>query len=294
MFSLAPGTSVNAEKVAVHDFWNAASCGEDLYLPDSTREGFARHSEIRYQLEPEILSFAGFEAGRGKRVLEVGVGLGADHQKWAEHGALLSGVDLTERAIRSTARRFELFGLKSDLQVADAEQLPFPAASFDILYSWGVLMCSPDTPKAIGEVLRVLRPGGTAKLMLYHKWSFVGFMLWTRYALLRFRPMTPLIEIYKSYLESPGTKAYSVAEARHLLAKFEQVEISTRLTHGDLLTSQAGQRHRGPLLTLARLIWPRWLIRALFPRLGLFMLITARKPALTEQGRPAGVAAQHN
>jgi ubiquinone/menaquinone biosynthesis C-methylase UbiE len=268
---------LNSEKAAVHDFWNAASCGEELYLPDSTREGFRRHSETRYLLEPEIVDFARFESWRGQRVLEVGVGLGADHQRFAEAGAVLTGIDLTERAIRSTGRRFDLFGLDSKLQVADAEQLPFEDASFDLVYSWGVMTHSPDTPAAIREAFRVLRPGGTAKLMLYHKWSFVGFMLWTRYALLRLRPFTSLVDIYGSHLESPGTKAYSVAEAREMLKQFEHVQISTGLTHGDLLTSQAGQRHRGPLLTLARILWPRWLLRALFPRLGLFMLVTARK-----------------
>jgi ubiquinone/menaquinone biosynthesis C-methylase UbiE len=269
---------MNAEKLAVHDFWNAAACGENLFLSDSDKQGFARHSETRYELEPEILGFAQFEAWRGKRVLEIGVGLGADHQKFAEAGALLHGVDLTERAIRSTRRRFECFGLSSELQVADAEQLPFEDSSFDLVYSWGVLMHSPDTPRAVGEVFRVLRPSGTAKLMLYHKWSVVGLMLWTRYALFRLRPATPLIDVYMQHLESPGTKAYSVDEARRLLDRFEDVQISTGLTHADLLQSQAGQGHRGPLLTLARIVWPRWLIRALFPRLGLFMLVTARKP----------------
>jgi len=274
----ANASMMSVEKLAVHDFWNAASCGEDLYLPDSSKEGFARHSQTRYELEPEILQFAEFAAWRGKQVLEIGVGLGADHQKFAENGAVLHGLDLSERAIRSTARRFELFGLQSELQVADAEQLPFPDASFDLVYSWGVLMHSPDTPTTISEVVRVLRPGGTTKLMLYHKWSFVGFMLWTRYALFRLRPMTPLIDIYMRYLESPGTKAYSVGEVRELLGQFEDIRISTGLTHADLLLSPAGQKHRGPLQSLARVVWPRWLIRRFFPRLGLFMLITARKP----------------
>jgi SAM-dependent methyltransferase len=270
---------MDSDKAAVHDFWNAASCGEKLYLPDSTRDGFAQHATTRYRLEPEILAFAQFERWRGQKVLEVGVGLGADHQQFAEHGAVLTGVDLTERAIRATARRLELFGLQSDLRVADAEHLPFDDGAFDLVYSWGVLMCSPDTPRAIEEVRRVLRPGGTAKIMLYHKWSVVGLMLWVRYGLLRLRPATPLVEIFMRYMESPGTKAYSVDEARGLLARFEDVDIAIQLTHGDLLSSEAGQRHRGPLLTMARAIWPRSIIRALFPRLGLFMLITARKAA---------------
>ena len=90
--------------------------------------------------------------------------------------------------------------------------------------------------------------------------------------------MTPLNQIYSRYLESPGTKAYSISEARKLLAgKFTTVNIEVVLTHGDLLSSAVGQRHRGLFLQVARLIWPRRLIRIFFKKFGLFMLITATK-----------------
>jgi hypothetical protein len=91
------------------------------------------------------------------------------------------------------------------------------------------------------------------------------------------RPFTSLNTIYANYLESPGTKAYSRKEARQLVDKFSNVNIWTVLTHGDLLESDAGQRHQGAYLDLARKIWPRWLIRHLLPRAGLFMLIEAKK-----------------
>jgi len=109
--------------------------------------------------------------------------------------------------------------------------------------------------------------------MIYHKHSIIGLMLWLRYGLLAGRPWRSWDDIYGHHLESPGTKAYSVAEARQLCAQFAECHITTVLTHGDLLNSEAGQRHRGLLLTLARKIWPRWLIRRFFPRNGLFMLI---------------------
>ena len=130
---------------------------------------------------------------------------------------------------------------------------------------------------AIEEVRRVLKPGGQAKIMIYHKHSMVGYMLWIRHALLALRPFTSLAAIYAQHLESPGTKAYTVAEAAELCRRFSEVRIETVLTHGDLLESAAGQRHRGALLTLARAIWPRGLIRRFMPRSGLFMLITATK-----------------
>jgi ubiquinone/menaquinone biosynthesis C-methylase UbiE len=274
---MARGLPLDGEKQAVHDFWDQASCGEELYLQGQDAEHYRHQAESRYRLEPFIDSFAGFDRWKGKRVLEIGVGLGADHQQFAAGGALCTGVDLTTRAVEHTRERFRELGLVSDLRVADAESLPFPDGAFDLVYSWGVLHHSPDTPKALSEVLRVLRPGGTAKVMIYHKHSLVGFMLWVRYALLRGRMLTSLGEIYAKYLESPGTKAYTVSEARELFRAFGGVKIDTVLTHGDLLSSSAGRRHQGALLSVARVVWPRWLIRRLFPKLGLFMLITAVK-----------------
>lgn len=265
------------DKRAVHDFWNAASCGEELYLRGSQRQDYAAQATKRYELEPYIPGFAGFADARSKDVLEIGVGLGADHQRFAEAGARLSGVDLTERAIDHTDRRLAAFGLQSRLQTADAERLPFDDSSFDIVYSWGVLHHSPNTPKAIDEVWRVLRPGGSARIMVYHTHSLVGYMLWLRYALLVGRPGRTLADIYDQHLESPGTKAYTVAQARQLFGRFASVQIETVLTHGDLLSSDAGQRHRGPLLRLARRFWPRWLFRAVMPRYGLFLLARATR-----------------
>jgi SAM-dependent methyltransferase len=265
------------EKRQVRDFWNEAACGEDLYLRSHDRAGFLAHAKRRYELEPYILDFARFDSWRGKKVLEIGVGLGADHQRFAQAGADLYGLDLTERAVSFTRQRLELFDLTSCLQVGDAENLEFGEGVFDLVYSWGVLHHSPDTKRAVDEVWRVLKFGGAARIMIYNKYSLVGLMLWVRYGLLRFRPFTSLNTIYANYLESPGTKAYSRKEARQLVDKFSNVNIWTVLTHGDLLESDAGQRHQGAYLDLARKIWPCWLIRHLLPRAGLFMLIEAKK-----------------
>jgi ubiquinone/menaquinone biosynthesis C-methylase UbiE len=269
---------MKTSKQTVHDFWNDASCGENMLMRgDSLREQFQNQMKTRYEWEPEILSFTEFEKHRGKKVLEIGVGLGADHQKWAEAGVNLSGIDLTERAIQNTQRRFEVFGLKSDLRVADAENLPFADNSFDVVFSWGVLLYCPDIHRAMEEVRRVLKPGGVAIMMLYNTYSMVGYMLWVRYALLRLRPWRSLKEIYHYHLESEGTQAFSVKEVQEMLHNFSSVEVDINLSHGDLLTSGAGQRHEGILLDIARAIWPRSLIRRFFPSHGLFIKIKAQK-----------------
>ncbi|MEK7469136.1 MAG: class I SAM-dependent methyltransferase [Planctomycetota bacterium] len=264
-------------KKQVHDFWNEASCGEQLLLDAADKAGYVAQLEKRYALEPYIEPFAKFPECRDRDVLEIGIGLGADHQRFAQAGARLTGIDLTERAVVHTRKRFDLFGLKSELRVGDAEALPFPDGTFDVVYSWGVLHHSPNTARAVDEALRVLRPGGKARIMIYHKHSLVGTMLWLRYALLRGNPWRSLKSIYSSHLESPGTKAYTKREAGELFRQFSGVKISTVLTHGDLLESGAGQRHRGCLLSLARVLWPRPILRLLFPGRGLFMLVEATK-----------------
>ncbi|MFN3667546.1 MAG: class I SAM-dependent methyltransferase, partial [Sediminibacterium sp.] len=221
---------MSKEKSAVKNFWDENSCGEVLYL-----KAFNHQSTMRYSLEPYILSFADFPSSASKKVLEIGVGLGADHQKFAEAGANLTGIDLTDKAISHTKRRFSIFGLNSELSVADAENLPFADESFDIVYSWGVIHHSPDTPQVVNEIFRVLKQNGEARIMIYHTRSIVGYMLWLRYGLFRLNPFVTLSEIYDKYLESPGTKAYTVKEARQMFAKFSNTQISTTLTHADLL-----------------------------------------------------------
>jgi ubiquinone/menaquinone biosynthesis C-methylase UbiE len=262
------------DKQSVKDFWNDASCGENLYLKgENLLSQFENQLKTRYELEPYILSFAEFDKQNGRKILEVGVGLGADHQMFAVNGANLFGVDLTERAIGLTQQRLELLNLKSNLKTADAENLPFPNEEFDMVYSWGVIHHSPNTQKAANEIYRVLKKDGQARIMIYHKKSMIGYMLWLRYAFLKLRPFMSLNEIYSKYLESPGTKAYTVKEAKEIFNKFSDVKIDTVLTHGDLLTSKAGQRHEGLLLDIARKLYPRSIIRKLFPKSGLFMLI---------------------
>ena len=264
-------------KADVRRFWEAASCGEVYAEGSSTQEKFRQHAEARYRLEPYIRDFARFDEGCGQDILEIGVGMGADHVEWARSGPRrLTGIDLTPRAIAWTAQRLQTYGFAADLCEADAENLPFRDNSFSIVYSWGVLHHSPDTQRAFAEAHRVLRPGGTLRVMIYHRPSVVGLMLWARYGLAAGHPARSLTEVYARHLESPGTKGYAIAEARSLVAPFGGGKIRSAVSFGDLLLGEVGQRHAGRGLTLAKRCWPRPVIRRL-PMLGLLLLIEARK-----------------
>jgi hypothetical protein len=123
----------------------------------------------------------------------------------------------------------------------------------------------------------VLRPGGVARIMIYHTHSVTGYMLWARYALLAGHPERSLREIYDRHLESPGTKAYTRAEARALCRDFSEVDVAVQLNHGDLLMGSVGQRHSSALVRVGKAVWPRSAIRRFCSGLGLYLLITARK-----------------
>ncbi len=239
----------SVEKDNVRDFWEREACGE--------RYG-DQQDRLRYELEPEILAFAGFESAAGKRVLEIGVGMGADFLRWARAGALATGVDLTERAVALTRQRLDDEGLQAELRVADAEVLPFADGQFDIVYSWGVLHHTPDTAKALTEAERVLAPNGQLRVMLYHRRSWVALAAWARFCLLRGKPLAGLTGAV-AHIESPGTKAFTAKEVRGMLPGLIDVSAQPRLTRWDRK-------------------WVPGVSRLTGDRLGWFLLVTGRKP----------------
>ena len=102
-------------------------------------------------------------------VLEIGVGNGSHAQLLAPHCRSYTGIDLTDYAVKSTASRFELLNLPGRILRMDAEQMTLPDASFDFIWTWGVIHHSADTGQVLREMHRVLRPGGTATIMVYHR-----------------------------------------------------------------------------------------------------------------------------
>lgn len=270
--------AVVSTKRDVQAFWDDAACGEIYATGNDPIEAFESYRAKRYELEPFIPEFAKFDQVTGLQVLEIGVGMGADHTRFAQAApARLIGLDLTPRAVTLTREGAASLGLEADVCVCDAEQLAFPDGAFDLVYSWGVLHHSPDTQVAIREVRRVLRPGGVARIMVYHRASIVGAILWVRYGLGTGRPMMCLNDIYAMHLESPGTKAYVPNRAKAMLreAGFSSVTTTIELSVGDLLEGAAGQRHDSRALRLARRAWPRSIIRRFGRRFGLFLLIEA-------------------
>jgi SAM-dependent methyltransferase len=252
-------------KDRVRAFWQANPCGTKFSdAPMGTRRFYERVEEHRYAKEWHIPAAADFASARGLRVLEIGCGLGTDGAQFARAGAVYTGVDLTEAAVELAQTRFALDHLPGTFRTADAEHLDFADESFDLVYSHGVLHHTPDTVRAVGEVHRVLRPGGRAVVMLYHRNSYnyrVNIRVLRRAGahLLKFEPGLKLVhhitgepieslrehalhlkEDARSYLSpaevlsqhtdgagNPLARVYSRREARELFKQFAHVELAT-------------------------------------------------------------------
>ena len=125
-----------------------------------------------------------FDRLAGKRVLEVGCGMGLHTELLARAGANLSSVDVSEKSVDLTRKRLELKGLRADVISADAERLPFEDDTFDFVWSWGVIHHSSRTGRIVREIARVLKPAGETRVMVYNRDGLPAWItFWTRFIL---------------------------------------------------------------------------------------------------------------
>ena len=162
----------------IQDFWQTHPCGAELVgdLSDKSKDDyqnfFDRYDNFRYQKEAHILKNLDLIDFQEKRVLEIGLGQGADAEQIIKRGGIYSGVDLTRESVERVKMRFSLRNLPFEaVKHGSALDLPFPNNSFDIVFSHGVLHHIPDIQTAQKEIARVLKPGGRLIVMLYAKRS---------------------------------------------------------------------------------------------------------------------------
>ncbi|MBI2620463.1 MAG: class I SAM-dependent methyltransferase, partial [Ignavibacteriales bacterium] len=237
------------------------------------KQFFDEVERYRYEAHPFMHRLIGFDRAAGKSVLEVGCGLGTDLLQFARAGARVVGVDLTPASVVLVQRRFALEMRAGNVLVADAENLPFSDGSYDTVYSFGVLHHTPHTQKAIDEIYRVLKPGGEAIVMLYHKMSLhvmLGVPLYRLFGSHKRSHLGITADWIRRYdgTENPLGKAYSRREARSMFSRFGQVDL--------VLCDPI--RRRFPAAV-------NWMSQHLFARiLGFYMIIRAHKnrsPAAT-------------
>jgi len=161
------------------------------------KDFYEKYREFRYKNEWHIPLFAQFPEAKGKSVLEIGCGNGADGVLFTISGANYTGVDLTKTAVDATQEHFETLNLRGIFQIENAEQLSFADNAFDIVYSYGVIHHTPHPLIAIREIHRVLKPNGKCLIMLYHKNSFNYYFRIMGY--MRLRVLFKCLSLYKHW-----------------------------------------------------------------------------------------------
>jgi len=156
----------------VRAYWNENPC--DSELSDRvrlSREYFLDVERQRYELQPHILEIISKIDWRGKRVLEVGAGIGTDARNIIQRGALYTGINVDRGSTEATSQALRVFSLPGTALERSATSLDFADGTFDAVYSFGVLQHIPEVGKAVAEIHRVLKPGGELLVMVYNRSS---------------------------------------------------------------------------------------------------------------------------
>jgi len=214
----------------VENYWNSRPCNlRHGVAPVGTKEYFDQVEARKYKVEPHIPSFADFSQWKGKRVLEVGCGLGTESTNFARAGAILTAVDLSEESLKLAKKRFEVFGLEGSFYRANAEELTsvLPEGSqFDLIWTFGVVHHTPHPEKVIESFTKLLAPGGELRIMVYAKVSYKLFFLMRETGDWDFSKIDALISNYsEAQTGCPVTYSYTFDELKGLLQGFEVTRI---------------------------------------------------------------------
>lgn len=286
----------------VREFWNAHPCGDHIVgglrgaFADDYEHFFTAYDAWRYRQESHIPSCLDRVEWDDRKVLEIGLGQGAESEQIIRRGGRWSGLDLTQESVDRVRARLEIRALPYEgLQRGSALDIPWQDATFDIVFSHGVLHHIPDIRSAQAEIRRVLKPGGTLVAMLYSRASLnyqISIRLVRRAALLAAYPLRhsrvlPAAPVLRQHLENaerdglrrylaldtfthrntdgplnPYARVYSRREVAREFPAFELVESYTRYMHAPPLPVRRLPAER-------RLGWHLWVhLRARPPHAG--------------------------
>jgi len=176
----ATATAAEAPTIqTVRDFWNGRPCNiRHSPKPVGSRKYFDDVEQRKHFVESHIPSFAQFDRWKGKRVLEVGCGIGTAAVNFARGGADYTGVELSKASLDLTRERFEVYGLKGEFQLCNAEELSKHVdGGYDMVYSFGVIHHSPNQRAIVEEIRKVIKSHGEFRCMLYAKNSWKDIMI---------------------------------------------------------------------------------------------------------------------
>jgi ubiquinone/menaquinone biosynthesis C-methylase UbiE len=221
----------------VRSYWDRRPCNiRHSPAPVGTEEYFNQVEARKYFVEPHIPGFAQFERWTGKKVLEVGCGIGTDTINFARAGAEVTAVDLSSESLSVAEQRARVYGLQDRIRFfnGNAEVLSevIPVEAYDLVYSFGVLHHTPRPDRAFAQLRHFTRPGTTLKVMVYNRWSYkvLGILLTEGQG--RFWNLDQLVAQHsEAEFGSPVTYIYSRRSGRRLVERHGFTVTESRVEH---------------------------------------------------------------
>lgn len=170
-----------------------------------TPEYFREVSERRYLVEPHIPEFAGFHLWQGKRVLEIGCGIGSDAEEFVKHGAEYVGIDISAESISMCRQRFDTLGLEGEFYVHNCDHGLEQFGQFDLVYAYGVLHHYPNPLRSVNYIGHALVTGGEFRFMVYAKNSW-------KYAMIQ-----KGLDQFEAQAGCPYAEAYTESQIKDLM-----------------------------------------------------------------------------
>lgn len=256
----------NVSIETVKAFWDARPCNiRHSKRPVGSREYFDDVEERRYRVEPHITAFAEFDRWQGKRVLELGCGIGTDTIGFARKGAHVTAVDLSTESIAVARKRAEVYGLEDRIEFfqANAEELSaaVPVRPYDLVYSFGVIHHTPHPERAVAELRKFMDESSELRLMIYAKDSWKRIMIDAGF------------DQPEAQFGCPVAFTYTQDEARRLLSGLEIVAMTQ--AHIFPFKIEKYVKHEYELQPWFAAM-PQDMLRALSATLGWHLLIKAR------------------
>lgn len=197
----------------IRDYWNERIHDLEIAKHPIGTEGFFRDlEEYRFDKLRYLPTVVDFTAFRDKELLEIGCGIGIDLVRFAQGGAKVTGVDLSETAIDLAKKNFVHHGLAGDLRIMDGEALEFPDNTFDVVYAHGVLQYTADARNMVKEAHRVLKPGGELIGMVYNRRGWLNIM-------------SKFFKVELEHEDAPVLNKYTIHEFKDMLSSFSKIKI---------------------------------------------------------------------
>ena len=251
----------------IKQYWNTQPCNVKHSMSEpGTEQYWNEVTERRFFVEPHLRDFASFHLWRGKRVLEIGSGIGSDAVEFARHGAEYVGIDLSAESVAMSQQRFELFGLTGEFHVMDGADTESVATlgKFDLVYSCGVLHHYPEMGTCLNNIRDALVPNGEFRMLVYAKNSW-------KYAMIQ-----KGLDQFEAQAGCPYARAYTKEEIYQLLNSRELEVLRIRQDHNFMYNVpkyRAGEYELEPWFA----VMPEDMRAAVKEYLGWHLLVKARK-----------------